>query len=131
MRVEVKDLVTKEGGEHHIVVKTAAASATLPLRTSANQIVPGASFTAELDIEVPLVAGKNARPTAERAYHIGSDSECVTLVGVIEGIDPDGLVDFRLGSDSLVMIEAEPDQFVTDEWLRIIVPLSQTGISLG
>ena len=130
MRVEVKDVVTTEHGEQLVLVSTAAGRATLPLRTPATEIVRNMPRTAELDVDVPIVHGENAQPTAERTYRIESDSEWVTLVGVVDGIDLDGLVYLRLGSDAIVMIEAQPDQFASGDWLRVVVPLNRTGISL-
>ena len=48
------------------------------------------------------------------------------LVGLIDAVDPDGLVYFRLGEESLTMIEAEPGAFSVVEWVAVTLASTAT-----
>ncbi len=112
--------VVTGGGSPEAVVETPIGLARLRLHAT-RALTPGEVYDFEFTIDEVLVLGENAHRTDSRVFAIFEDEDSIGLRGWVDAIDDDGLIYFRLGVDSLTMIEAEPDQFEVGDWLQLVL----------
>lgn len=128
--MKVKVLRVEDGGREALM-ETDAGQATLRVHSKPGTPSAGRTYSAELSVQDALVLGKNAWLAEERAYLIERRGTDLALVGLVDGVDEDGLVYLRLGSDALVMIEAAPQEIVSGSWLRVIISAEKVTLYLS
>lgn len=112
--------VEHNDGRPEAVVEMRIGTGRLRLATTP-ELKRSAVHHFELTIDEVLVLGKNAHRTDSRMFSFAEDGDALVLTGWVDSVDADGLIYFRLGVDSLTMIEAEPDQFAVGEWLELVL----------
>ncbi|RLB56690.1 MAG: hypothetical protein DRJ42_02575 [Deltaproteobacteria bacterium] len=66
-----------------------------------------------------MTMGLNTKPATTRRCALEDRDGRVLMTGLVDAIDLDGLVYFRLGTDCLIMLEAAPGQFEVGSWLDL------------
>lgn len=75
-------------------------------------------YDAEFNIEEALEKGVNVFTAVENEFFIKYEHSILALNGVIDSVDDDGLVYFRLAKDCIIMIESIlGDNIRAGEWL--------------
>lgn len=91
----------------------------LALSNDNRYLAPGASAGLEFDVDEALELGRNAFVTEGETYSVENVGSSIHMRGLVDGVDDDGLIYFRLGVASLTMIEAPPGAFSPGQWIRI------------
>lgn len=120
MKVELEQVHEGSSGAPVVVVRCRAGTAAGITRAPRERLFVGKFYDAEIDIEGTLVFSEDVWATRERAYRMSVDDGANTLVGEVDSVDDDGLVYFRLGTDSLLMLDIYPVP-QPGEWLRVKV----------
>jgi hypothetical protein len=89
---------------------------------------PGKTYDVEIDIEDQIDLSKNARIISDSHMAITGDKSHVTLAGVVEEQDGDGMAYLRIARDCLIMIEVFEGAF-KGRCLEILVPTQAVGLS--
>lgn len=119
MHATIQNVHRADNGELSARVSTRAGTATILARGDTTFFEPGAVCSIEFEVDAPLQLGLNARLSSERTFALGETGNEIQMTGLVEGVDPDGLVYFRIGQDSLMMIEAPPGLFSEGCWLEL------------
>lgn len=81
----------------------------------------GAEYDVEVDVDATLDR-HNSEFVAVEEFSIGESDSYTHLSGQLESIDVDWMAYFRLGPDTLVMIEMIPEAYEPGIWLKITIP---------
>lgn len=75
----------------------------------------------ELTVDDVILLGVTGWPSDDHTYRMqgGRDGTPLVLNGLVDAIDDDGMAYFRLGSDSLTMIDADSSEVESGTWLRL------------
>jgi hypothetical protein len=79
----------------------------------------GHEYDVELDIDAILKLGENASVQLGAKPGLAMIGTKVQIVGIVESIDDDGMVYFRLAPDCIMMIESFGSTFHKAEVLRL------------
>lgn len=90
--------------------------------TEVGDLAAGDEASIEFDVQAVLEMNHNAFATLSQTYSLQNIEGDVQMCGVVDGVDADGMVYFRLGPDSLTMIEALPGAFAENQWLQVCFP---------
>lgn len=95
---------------------------TLLVRAASDFRVSAGDF-AKVEFDIRGTASLvNAAPSERRSYSVENVEDKIRMCGLVDGVDPDGMIYFRLGTDSLTLIESEPGTFARGEWLSVEFP---------
>lgn len=86
-----------------------------------NEVKEGLQYGIEFDILPKLKFGNNAKIVSENTYSVKHDGKVNELRGVVDGVDEDGLIYFRLGIDCLIMVESAEETIKEGDWLSLTV----------
>jgi hypothetical protein len=129
MQVHITDVF--EAHQQTVVRFTSAIGVGIACWTSKRDPILNTPLQIEFDIAAPLQKGQNAGSADKAVYAIDQlGHHAVVLCGMVDAIDDDGMVYFRLAEDCLVMIEARPGHVIVGEWLRLQYDLEHVAIVL-
>jgi hypothetical protein len=127
MRVHITDIFAAH--QQPAVRFSSAIGVSIACWKSDRDPVLNATPQIEFDIDAPLQKGQNAVSADKAVYAVDHHgNHAVVLCGMVDAVDDDGMVYFRLAEDCIVMIEARPGQVVVGEWLRLHYDLEHVGI---
>lgn len=86
------------------------------------ELASGDEASVEFDVQGVLTMNNTAFATSSQTYSVLNVDGGIHMCGIVDGVDADGMVYFRLGPDSLTMIESLPGTFVENQWLRVLFP---------
>jgi hypothetical protein len=82
----------------------------------------GFTYDVELDLDVILKAGQTYHRVDNGVPGLSEEGDDVLLTGVIESIDEDGMVFFRLNESCLIMVESDAADTDKGHWIQIRAP---------
>ena len=85
------------------------------------KVEEGREYSIEFDIDPILKIGDNAKRISDKIYSIRHYNNVNEIQGVVDAVDEDGLIYFRLGEDCLIMIECEGEQIKEGDWLLLTI----------
>jgi hypothetical protein len=88
-----------------------------------NEVAGGREYSVEFDINQKLEIGKNAKVISDKIYSIRHHDGVNEIQGMVDRVDEDGLIYFRLRLDCLIMIETEKKEFKEGDWLSLTIGL--------
>lgn len=92
-------------------------------------VSPGQELDVELDFEDRLRMGRNAAAASVGEFRLRQHGEQAVLEGMVESLDDDGLLYFRLGDDCLMMVDSAPGEFSIGDWIRIHCAGEKLGLT--
>jgi len=75
--------------------------------------------------------GRNAKPATAHRFTLEDGDGRILMTGLVDAIDPDGLVYLRLGPGSLTMVDAPLGQFDVGSWLDLEFDASSVVVYLS
>jgi hypothetical protein len=102
-------------------LRNAAGEVTLRVHGVPSDTPSGRSPSMELTVDDVILLGVNGWPSDDHTYRMqgGRDGTPLVLNGLVDAIDDDGMAYFRLGPDSLTMIDADSSEVMSGTWLRL------------
>ena len=85
------------------------------------EVEEGKEYGVEFDIYPNLKIGDNAKRTADKTYFIRHNNNVNEIQGVVDSVDDDGLLYFRLSEDCLIMVEQEGEKIKKGDWLLLTI----------
>ena len=89
----------------------------------------GDDVDVEFDFESALTEGVNAVLVQDAGFGIREEGTAIAISGVIDGVDQDGMLYFRLAPDALVLVEQEPQWLKEGSWVLVRLDRSELSIS--
>jgi hypothetical protein len=74
-------------------------------------------YHVEFTVNDEIVLGRTVAPADRQAYSVSSRDGKTFLTGLVDAMDEDGMADFRLSHDCLVMIQSSGVR--TGAWLTL------------
>lgn len=98
---------------------------------SNHQLVPRRSqdYSVELDVDQVMTLGQNASYSRQSECAVNHEEGLVTLNGLVEDRDDDGMIYLRIAPDCLMMIESEGAEIQKGKWLQVRLEPSFLRIS--
>lgn len=127
MRITVSRLKQGLGGETVATVRSLVGEFRGLWRSVARPPEVGAEFLIELDIAPRLEELLKSVP-GTKSFRAVEEARGIALTGLVDAVHEDGVFFFRLGPDSLTMIESEPGSVVLGEWISLVVPVSELSL---
>jgi len=126
MKVRIASVATDEPGA--TVRYECPLGASLARWGGAVEPKVGDEFFVEYTFREPVQLGVNATVlTGECCASVGVADDLVQIVGLIEGLDADGVAFLRLAPDCLALIETE-SEVQAGTWVRLRLPVSKVEL---
>lgn len=127
MKIRVKEIVENLDKGEMVIFESPIGSAIANWKNR-NQPIKNFEYDVELDINDKIILGKTAKVSDEQIYSISMDEETVILNGIVDDIDSDGMVYFRISLDCIIMIESVDSQLHKGMWLLLEFETSNIDI---
>lgn len=121
MKVIIQDSFSSSDGTTVVTFECLVGAGIARWKGGASLPVVGQSYHVELDVDQELEKDRNVSVSAKGSHALSYREEIVTIQGMVEQVDYDGLVCLRLSQDCLIMLEAAQGAFQPGEWLTLQV----------
>jgi hypothetical protein len=89
----------------------------------------GVEYDAELDIDPKIELGVNTKIVPDKLCFIRHNLDTNEIQGMVEGIDEDLLIYFRLARDCIIMIENESTEIKKGDYLLLTINANELRIT--
>lgn len=98
---------------------------------SSRRVLPveGANYTVELDVDGVIELGRTATVTDAGRYSLSRQGDQIFMAGLVEDVDSDGIVYFRLALDCLFMVQSCPGHATRGDWLKLTIPWNSLRVT--
>lgn len=85
----------------------------------------GEVYHIELTLLDAVQLGENAQPSSCREFGLWVEDNAVAMTTLVEGVDPDHVAYFRLGSDGLFMSDIAGSGVETGRWVDVRIAVAR------
>ena len=120
MKIRVESIGSTGAG---VLVHFTSATGEAAALWQSTKLTPlkGREYDVELDVDAILKLGENATVQLGRKPSLAMIGSKVQLFGIVESIDDDGMVHFRLAPDCITMIESLGSTFHKTDVIRLVL----------
>ena len=119
MRATIARVLSETAPRAVVCLDTAFGRLTLRAHVDLPSSRTGQACTCELEVNERIALGRNARLAETESFSLSSSEGGVSMRGIVDAVDPDGMVFLRLAADSLTMIEAAPGELEAGRWVEV------------
>lgn len=129
MKIKIKQF-SKMKDHYQVHFETDIGEAAAIWLSQSNTPDIGNVYDAEFDVDDSIEIGKTAIHSDNKFYSMAIKNNIIELNGLVDSIDDDGMIYFRLGEDCLIMIESEIGNLKVGEWLLLKFNMEDFEISV-